>query len=49
MSEYLVTTEITIKVSASDEDDASTEARNTILQMLDCELSEFYEVEEVNM
>ena len=49
MSDYLVTTEITLRVSASDEDDASAEARNTILQMLDCELSDFYEVKEVNI
>lgn len=47
MSRYKVTTEITLTVDASDEDEASVEARNEILQMLDCELSEYYEFEEV--
>ncbi len=47
MSRYKVTTEITLTVDASDEDEASVEARNEILRMLDCELSEFYEFEEV--
>ena len=49
MSDYLVTTEITLKVSASDEDEACVEAKNIIQKMLDTELedlSEFYEVEE---
>ncbi len=47
MSRYKVTTEITLTVDASDEDEASIEARNEILRMLDCELSEYYEFEEV--
>ena len=47
MSRYKVTTEITLTVDASDEDEASVEARNEILRMLDCELSEYYEFEEV--
>ena len=52
MSDYLVTTEITLRVSASDEDDASAEARNIIKRMLDTELedlSEFYEVEQCDI
>lgn len=44
---YKVTTEITLTVDASDEDEASIEPRNEILRMLDCELSEYYEFEEV--
>ena len=44
---FKVTTEITLTVDASDEDEASIEARNEILRMLDCELSEYYEFEEV--
>ena len=47
MSRYKVTTEITLTVDASNEDEASVEARNEILRMLDCELSEYYEFEEV--
>ena len=47
LRKFKVTTEITLTVDASDEDEASVEARNEILRMLDCELSEYYEFEEV--